>query len=141
MGVGHVPTSEVRQERQSNDVPRREHRGARAYFGNLSHRQLGQLGEIIAARFLEERGALVLGRNLRIGRGEIDLVIEHQGERAVVEVKATSAGGGDPSYHFNSAKRRQVERLARSLGVFRVDYVGIEISASGATIRWLPRIR
>ncbi|MDJ0924691.1 MAG: YraN family protein [Acidimicrobiia bacterium] len=141
MGVGYVPTGAVRQERKGNDVPRRQHRGARTHFGNLSPRQLGRFGETVAVRFLQDRGVRLLDRNVRIGRGEVDLLVEHQGERAVVEVKAGVAGRlRDPVYHLDAAKRSQLRRLAGSLGVFRVDYIGVEVWTGGVSVRWLPRV-
>ena len=82
-----------------------------------------------------------MARNLRVGRGEIDLLIELGGEPVAVEVKTSVASSvGDPIYHFDEAKQRQVRALAQQQGVFRIDYVGVELSAQGATIRWLPRI-
>jgi Holliday junction resolvase-like predicted endonuclease len=95
----------------------------------------------VAAAFLESRGASVLSRNVRIDRGEIDLVVALDGERVAVEVKAGLANQSrDPIYHFDDAKQRQVRMLANRYGISRVDYVGVELSEDGATVRWLPRI-
>ncbi len=83
----------------------------------------------------------MLARNLRVGRGEIDLLIGLAGERVAVEVKTSVASSvGDPIYHFDDAKQHQVRALAQQQGVYRVDYVGVELSAQGATVRWLPNI-
>ncbi len=87
------------------------------------------------------RGASIIGRNIRVGRGEIDLMVVIAGQRVAVEVKASLAdSAGDPIFHFNERKQRQVRALARQQNAFRVDYVGVQLSTAGATIRWLPAV-
>ncbi len=98
---------------------------------------MGVLGERIAARFLTDRGATVLERNIRIDRGELDLVVAFDGRRVAVEVK-TATGDTDPVYHFDTAKSDQVRSLASRRGIHRVDYVGVAITPMGALVRWLP---
>ncbi|MCP4309469.1 MAG: hypothetical protein GY926_06700 [bacterium] len=139
--MGHVPAGTVRQERQGDDVPRRKYRRARAKLGPVSNRNLGSFGEAVASRFLADRGATIVDRNLRIGRGELDLVVSLDGELVAVEVKTGSVGpGNDPIHHFDDAKQYQVRALATQRGVYRVDYLGVAVSAAGVTIRWLPRV-
>ena len=82
---------------------------------------------------------MILERNTRIGRGELDLIVSIDGERVVVEVK-TGSGDNDPIFHFDSAKQQQVRSLASARGIARVDYVGVNMSGRGATVRWLPRV-
>ena len=55
--------------------------------GGLSRAELGRIGEKTAALWLGERGYAVLGRNLRFGRDEIDLVAESGDTVCFVEVK------------------------------------------------------
>jgi predicted RecB family endonuclease len=76
---------------------------------------------------------------VRVGSGELDLIVTIGGEVAAVEVKAGTASN-DPVYHFDAAKQAQVRRLANARGIGRVDYVGVALSATGVTVRWLPRI-
>lgn len=107
----------------------------------MSRRQVGVLGEAVAAAFLQARGASILARNVRVGRGEIDLMVLIDGQRVAVEVKATTSESvGDPIDHFDEEKQRQVRALAGRQDVFRIDYVGVELSSSGVTIRWLPEV-
>ncbi len=61
------------------------------------------------------------------------------GQKAAVEVK-TASGVGDPSDHFDDRKQRQVRMLAAQRGIARVDYIGVRVSARGATVHWLPRV-
>ena len=140
MGMGHVPAGTVRQERQSHDVPGRQYRGTRAELGSLTLRRLGSFGEAIASRFLQDRGATIISRNLRVGRGELDLVASIAGEFTAVEVKTGTGSQGEPIYHFGEAKQQQVRELAVQRKIYRVDYVGVVVSAAGVTVRWLPRV-
>lgn len=148
MGVGYVPPGSVCQERQSHDVPRRKHRRARADLrhleadlSTLAHGQVGKLGEAIAAWCLRERGATIVGRNVRVGRGELDLLILLEGRRIAVEVKTALADSeGDPIFRFDAAKRRQVFKLGRDRGANRIDYVGVELGRAGVTVKWLPNV-
>ena len=95
----------------------------------------------MATQFLEDRGARLLQRNARIGDGELDLVVAFDGQRVAVEVKTTSeASRGEAIFHFNGAKQRRVRLLANRIGARRVDYVGVEVSAVAATVRWLPGV-
>ena len=95
----------------------------------------------MAAHFLQSRGARVLQRNLRVVGGELDLILDFRGRRVVVEVKTTTVtSSGDAIYHFDEDKQRRVRRLANRVGAHQVDYVGVELSSSAATVRWLPAI-
>ncbi len=74
---------------------------------------LGRAAEEAAARFLEQRGIRVVERNVRIGRGEIDLVCRDAGVWVFVEVKSRQARWGDaPSAAVSLDKQRRLARLA-----------------------------
>lgn len=108
-------------------------------------RWLGALGEEVAASFLERRGARLLDRNRRLGRAEIDLLVDISGEISVVEVKSVWATGDSVSEAdrgFTAAKAATVRRAARALQppVFRVDLVTVTFGPSGVDVRWLPRV-
>ena len=51
---------------------------------------LGQRGEDVAAKFLEEHGYTIVSRNFRIRSAEIDIVAQIDGVIVFVEVKARS---------------------------------------------------
>ena len=76
---------------------------------------------------------------MRVGRGELDLIVALGEDLVAVEVKAAS-GRGDPIHHFNEEKQRQVRSLAAARGIGRVDLVSVVQSADGFTVRWLPRV-
>ena len=106
--------------------------------------RIAALGESAVARWLERKGCRILDRNLRIGRGEIDIVALDRGVHAVVEVK-TRRGDvkGRPHEAVTPAKMRQLRRLglmlaAREPGArFRFDVAGVTIGPDGsASIRY-----
>ena len=101
---------------------------------------VGRLGENIAASFLEGRDAVIVDRNVRVGREEIDLIIEHNGRRVAVEVKTGVSGSARPEENFDDAKERHVRNAANRLDIQRVDLVTVLLTATGASVRWLPDV-
>jgi len=75
----------------------------------------GQEGEEIAAAFLEKRGYRLVARNVRMARGEID-IIAYDGETLVfVEVKARSRRKAEAPFSAASAvDHRKQMQLART---------------------------
>lgn len=114
----------------------------RCKLGGMSrHQQLGALGERLAADFLARRGAEILERNRRIGRGELDIVARDRNGRFAVEVKT---GYDNPDFHprwnWDKRKAEQVRGLARSIGVRRVDLVTVAFGETGAALEWHTRV-
>lgn len=86
----------------------------------------------------------MLGRNVRVGRGEIDLVCEHDGDVVFVEVKARrGAEFGTPAEAVTVRKQRALLALAaRYLGragrahrTCRFDVVEVWLGAGGRPAR------
>ena len=101
---------------------------------------MGALGEEIAARFLVHHGARIEGRNIEIGRGEIDIVAIHGRVRTVVEVKTvTTAAPRTGAEAVDETKSDQLRSLAASLDppVQRIDIVDVLLDENGASVRWL----
>ncbi len=76
----------------------------------------GSLGEARAVRHLRNRGMTVLGRNVRLGRDEIDVVAFDPFEKVIafVEVKTrTRDSDYHPSLNMTAKKRRRMLRAAR----------------------------
>lgn len=108
----------------------------------MSHSSaLGPRGEAIAAQHLEWAGWIVVDRNFRAGRKEIDLVARRGGVVAFVEVKARrSARFGDPLDAITPRKQREVEEVAsvwiqrhgREGDVYRFDAIAIRLKPGAA---------
>ena len=95
--------------------------------------RLGQLGEDIARRHLEERGYALREANYRCRWGEVDLVMEHEGAVVFVEVRTKrSTAFGTPEESVTAAKQKRLTATAytylqeHELDVpFRIDLVAI----------------
>ena len=101
----------------------------------------GARGEALAAAWLELCGHEVLGRNVRLGGVEVDLVAGAGDARVVVEVKLrgrTDYGGAASA--VDHAKRGRLLRAARALAqrgapAVRIDVITIETGDDGFTLR------
>jgi putative endonuclease len=111
---------------------------------------LGRAAEDAAAHHLEERGWRLLARNVRIGRGELDIIARRGAVLAFVEVKARRTSTcGAPEDAVDSRKRRQIARLAELwLGArpwalegvtdVRFDIVSVDAGVVPSRVRHLP---
>src|SRR5512140_784039 len=81
-----------------------------------NNKEKGDLGEAIAADFLERLGYSIVERKYRYGeRGEIDLVARDEDVLVFCEVKTrTSDRCGDPEYALTRKKQQQVRYLAKA---------------------------
>ena len=101
----------------------------------MDRRAVGTAGERLAEWFLARRGYRTLERNARVGRFEIDLVMEKGSSIVLVEVKTRGAGSwGGARGALNGGQRH---RLAAAASAFearwpdrriRFDVVALEES-------------
>ena len=107
----------------------------------------GELGERIAARWLERSGWRVLARRFRAGRRDIDLVVARDGLVAFVEVKArTGDAFGDQVEAVHQRKQHSLTRSAqvwvgrhgRDGEQYRFDVVGILMRDRKVFVRHVP---
>lgn len=107
----------------------------------------GELGERIAARWLEKRGWRTIARRFRSGRRDIDLVMQREGTIAFVEVKARSGTEfGDPVEAVHHRKQREltksaqswIDRHGRAEEEYRFDVVGVLVADQKVYIRHIP---
>lgn len=78
-----------------------------------SHNELGNLGEKIAANFLEEKGYSILEKNWRYGRQEVDLIARDKNFIVIVEVKTRSTNiFGEPEESVDLVKQRYLINAA-----------------------------
>lgn len=84
----------------------------------MTHDELGKWGEVKALAFLTELGFIVLDRNVKLKKNEIDLVVIDNvtQEIVVVEVKTRqTAEIGPPWKAVTRAKQRQIIHVANWL--------------------------
>ena len=83
----------------------------------------------------------MVARNIEVGNGELDLIVEFDVEVAVVEVR-TARRDDIVADLFPYAKERQVRRLAALLEppIFRIDLVTVLVADRGVRVRWHPRV-
>ena len=78
-----------------------------------SRKHRGAVGESVAARFLQDQGLVILQRNYRFERGEIDIVAQEGDELVFVEVKSRrSKSFGEPEEAVTQKKQEQIRKVA-----------------------------
>ncbi len=115
----------------------------------MDRRQIGQGAEDIAARYLEERGAIVLLRNYRRRLGELDLVARLGDALLIVEVRTRSSeeyGGAAASVGLR--KQRRIVRASQLLLQQRRDLAALParfdvivvtgVTAQQPRVQWIP---
>lgn len=106
-------------------------------------KELGETGEQMAARYLEDQGYVILDRNYRRGHKEVDIIALDHGELAVVEVKTrTSEGVFAAEQAVDHRKRQNIIRVANNYvrryhrtEPLRFDIIAIVGSGATAEIR------
>ena len=107
----------------------------------MATKPLGDRGERLAAEHLERAGWIIVDRNFRMGRKEIDLVARRGEVVAFVEVKTRAGlGYGHPLEAITWRKRREIhqvatawiERHGRPGEVYRFDAVAVRLGAGGS---------
>ncbi len=80
----------------------------------MGRKEVGAMGEHLAARWLSKHGRKVLYRNYRgSNRGEVDIVARHRDVLTFVEVKSrTSTAFGRPADAVGPDKQRLIQRGA-----------------------------
>ena len=88
---------------------------------------LGRRGEDLAARYLEQRGLLVLSRNWRCRLGELDIVATDARRLVVCEVKTRSGTQfGEPAEAVDQRKAAHIRRTTQAwLAAHRVRWCEI----------------
>ena len=75
----------------------------------MNRRAFGGEGETAACEYLVRHGWKILDRNVRIGRGEIDIIARKRGAIAFIEVKRrTTNQFGTPAEAVNAEKQRRI---------------------------------
>jgi putative endonuclease len=103
----------------------------------MDRRELGRRGEEAAARRLAARGFSLVARNVRLRRGELDLVVERGGVWWFVECKCRSRRDvGPPLRAVDGRKRAALFAAAREF-VARRNFRG-DWGFLAASVLWEP---
>lgn len=102
-------------------------------------RRLGSVGEGLAAAHLEQKGYRLIGRNVRLPEGEIDIVACDGEVMVLVEVRARRGDlMGDGLDSIDARKAARLRMLANSYaaqslfdGDLRVDVIAVDMDAAG----------
>jgi putative endonuclease len=126
--------------------------GHRESHKESERRALGRRGEDLAAAHLQRAGLRVIGRNVRIGRTELDIVAQEGDALCVIEVKLRRSDAfGAPEEAVDGRKQRRIARATAELlsrraesGLelprtrrIRFDVVAIDASCEPPRIRYL----
>ena len=97
------------------------------------NQKVGAWGEGVAAKYLEERGYVIVARNVRTPYGEIDIVSEKDGFTIFVEVKArTSSSLGPPEISVTPRKQEHMLAAAEhysqenEIDHWQIDVISVE---------------
>lgn len=100
---------------------------------SISSSELGKRGEDLALDYLLKKGYKLVGRNIRLFCGEIDLLMQDGNNFVIVEVKTKSGLlYGFASEMITYKKRKKLLQLARALSqkfpkkTIRIDVVAID---------------
>ena len=115
MGLGHVPHEPIRSARESVEFQRPQHRRAatnRSLEASAAARVArGKWAEDLVARWYEQHGYVIVARNWRCKRGELDVVACKDSVLVVCEVKARASNAfGTPAEAVTPAKQLKVRR-------------------------------
>lgn len=102
-----------------------------------AHLRVGLAGEALAAKFLQSEGYIILGKNVRMGRDEVDIIVFDPKDDAIVfvEVKTRTTKKEDfpAAMAAGRLKRANMLRAARRWaadreyeGGYRLDVISVE---------------
>ena len=115
MGLGYVPHEPIRSARESVEFQRPQHRRAatnRSLKASAAARiARGKWAEDLVSRWYQQHGYVIVARNWRCKRGELDVVACKNGVLVVCEVKARASNAfGTPAEAVTPAKQMKVRR-------------------------------
>ena len=113
----------------------------------FARQRLGRTAEALVAERLRRSGWSIVGRNVRLPSGELDLVALDGRTLVFVEVKAARVGAAlgpeQPAQAVGPRKQRKLRRLAREwiwerrgpsgVAGYRFDVVGVSFGGDGVT--------
>ena len=115
MGLGHVPHESIRSARESVEFQSPQHRRTatnRSVKASAAARVArGKWAEDLVSRWYEQHGYVIVARNWRCKRGELDVIACKDGVLVVCEVKARASNAfGTPAEAVTPTKQLKVRR-------------------------------
>jgi putative endonuclease len=105
----------------------------------VNHLKFGEDGERFAVSYLERLGWRIIDRNVRAGKGELDIIAMDGNELVIVEVRSRRIGKLSPSE--TTVGPRKIGRLLKSARIYvqrsaysgnwRIDIAAVTVDASG----------
>jgi putative endonuclease len=86
----------------------------------MTNKEVGFLGEKIAALYLEKKGYTIMKRNFTVKGGEIDIIAKKDGFIAFVEVKTRSADFMSDGFSAVTEKKRRL--IIRASEIYSLRY-------------------
>lgn len=110
---------------------------------NLDRKKIGDFGEKIAVKYLQNKGYKILEKNYRVQGGEIDIIAKKKKELIFVEVKTrTNQNYGWPEEAVDSKKIKRIliagEKYLQKNNVnlyFHIDVIAILIKNKKANLK------
>ncbi|WP_412986527.1 YraN family protein [Pontimicrobium sp. IMCC45349] len=82
------------------------------------HNELGKKGEQLAVGYLLEQGYIIIERNYRFDKAEVDIIAQKDDTLAIIEVKTRSTKDfGSPE---DFVKPKQIQRLVKAVDEYVV---------------------
>jgi putative endonuclease len=109
-------------------------------------KELGDRGEDIAAKYLQQQGYRIVQRNYRSRYGEVDIICAQHGILVFVEVKTrTSNAFGSPEESITPTKQAHIRKVAliyldsypQAFREIRFDVIGILMNGGEPRINHL----
>ncbi len=116
----------------------------------MNNTELGRVGETLAVDYLTRKGFTVVGRNVRVGHFEIDIICENETHLLFVEVKARTGASlkryGRPASAIDETKKQHLRdgtnaylRLHPTAKKLRVDAVEVYLNRKGSFLTLAPQ--
>ena len=119
-------------------------------YQNLSKKELGNLGESLAADYLQRAGLKIVKQNYRCPKGEIDIVAREGDFLVFIEVRTrTSSFRGTAEESVGYRKMQKLRNIASYYLLeknyshwppLRFDVVAINISGGEAATNWIRNV-
>ena len=106
-------------------------------FDKTKNKSTGDEGEQEAARYLGQKGYKIIGRNVKLFCGEIDILAEYKKAIIIVEVKTVRGGGfGLAQDLVRFAKQNKLRTLQQEYPnrMMRIDVIGVDYSTGTPAI-------